>query len=135
MRCVGALGSLAARKGVSVEENQVNRCQSTVQRSLINKRPSLLRYQAIGSAFFHSLSAISSSDSTASRVEMTAQLLDTIFDVYGDEERDYDAPVFRKGGFLPLLERILPESTKMVSCSLNRCVIQLIRNFFTVRPD
>jgi hypothetical protein len=46
---------------------------------------------------------------------MTAQLLDTIFDVYGDEERDYDVPVFRKGGFLPLLERILPEFTKMVS--------------------
>ena len=35
---------------------------------------------------------------------LLVQQLDSIFDLYADETRDFDAPVFRNKGFLPILK-------------------------------
>lgn len=50
------------------------------------------------------LSPDGSSSSIASTPDILLQAIDSFIDLYADEEREYDAPVFRQGGMLPVLE-------------------------------
>lgn len=47
-------------------------------------------------------------------IDLCSQVLDTIFDVYGEETRSYD-PVFGKLGFLNALSNVLPTFKRLVS--------------------
>lgn len=45
---------------------------------------------------------------SANAPELLVQAVDSLIDVYADEEREYDAPVFRAGGFLAKLQELQP---------------------------
>lgn len=47
-------------------------------------------------------------------IDIYAQILDVLFDIYGEEERIYDV-VFRKHGFLASLQAVLPTFRRLVS--------------------
>ncbi|GAA5861364.1 hypothetical protein JCM8547_006106 [Rhodosporidiobolus lusitaniae] len=87
VRVLGALGWLGRRRGVGVEENK-----------------------AIGSSLL-SLLPLPSTPSPSSAVATAAstpdillQAIDSFIDLYADEEREYDVPVFRGGGLLEGVE-------------------------------
>ncbi|KAJ3155340.1 hypothetical protein HK101_001564 [Irineochytrium annulatum] len=45
---------------------------------------------------------------TEPSVEVIAEILNALFDVYADEFFDYDSPVFVKGGYLEKLRKVAP---------------------------
>lgn len=53
-----------------------------------------------------------SSGQTAPAVAV--ETLNCIYDVYSDCAFDYDEPVFVRGGFLPLLKKVVPSIRSMV---------------------
>ncbi|KAK9900905.1 hypothetical protein P389DRAFT_193157 [Cystobasidium minutum MCA 4210] len=92
IRCVGALGQLSMRSSVSNEENE-----------------------AIGSALVSQLRDDEVSRLTGNNVgeiDLVSQILDTLFDVYGDELRDYEANV-DKLGLVKTLEVMLPSFRRL----------------------
>lgn len=99
IRCVGALGQVAMRRTISSEENY-----------------------AIGTALLTPLNAEQMSRLTGGNVgeiDLISQILDTLFDVYGEETREYDGNVERLG-IVRILESILPTFRRLVSCFLSR---------------
>ncbi|GAA5911439.1 hypothetical protein JCM8208_005060 [Rhodotorula glutinis] len=91
VRTLGALGYLGRRKAVPAEEN------AQIGRFLLSLLPS------------RTTSASSTSPSTvASTPDILLQAIDSLIDLYADEEREYDGPVFREGGMLQTLEGSVP---------------------------
>lgn len=100
IRCIGALGQLAMRNSVSNEENE-----------------------SIGSAFISQLKENEISKLTGSNIgeiDLVSQILDTLFDVYGDETRAYEG-VVDKLGLVKVLEAMLPTFKRLVSSSSPIC--------------
>ncbi|GJN87628.1 hypothetical protein Rhopal_000583-T1 [Rhodotorula paludigena] len=89
VRTLGALGWLGRRKDVPADEN------AQIGRFLLSLLPT--SRAAV-------LSTDGSSSSVASTPDILLQTIDSFIDLYADEEREYDAPVFRQGGMLPVLE-------------------------------
>ncbi|GAA5837183.1 hypothetical protein JCM11251_005279 [Rhodosporidiobolus azoricus] len=89
VRTLGALGWLGRRKGVSAEENKQI---GSFLLSLLPPTPSA------------AASATPSSLSVSGTPDILLQAIDSFIDLYADEERDYDVPVFREGGMLQELE-------------------------------
>ena len=54
-------------------------------------------------------------NSLTASVETLAEILNALFDIYGDAAFDYDGPVFVNGGFLEQLNRVFP-SLKTKAC-------------------
>ena len=75
-----------------------------------------------------SLQDASTPDKIFDAAEILAQALDSIFEIYGDEARAYDTPVFVQQQYLSRLETLLPKYKQMVSYVI-RCshVHQLTR--------
>ncbi|GAA96608.1 uncharacterized protein L969DRAFT_50149 [Mixia osmundae IAM 14324] len=80
--CVGALGCLAMRSQVSVDENRA------------------IATSLMGWLAFISPDYVNNDD----RFDIALQSLDSLLDVFADETRDYDVPVFRLAGALPRFE-------------------------------
>lgn len=53
--------------------------------------------------------------------ELLSELLNALFDIYGDADFDYDSPVFVSGGFLAALKSIAPKIQSKVKCIDKRC--------------
>lgn len=112
VRMLGALGWIGRRRDVPVEENAVRPLSSFPFKE----------EQSTDLAIEDSKSANSSSLSShrllppapprpfplpppsALTHDALLQVIDSFIDLYADEERDYDTPVFREGGMLPVLE-------------------------------
>ncbi|GAA5840740.1 hypothetical protein JCM9279_001204 [Rhodotorula babjevae] len=92
VRTLGALGYLGRRKGVPAEEN------AQIGRFLLSLLPSRTA----------STSASTSPSTVASTPDILLQDIDSLIDLYADEEREYDVPVFREGGMLQALEGSVP---------------------------
>ena len=103
-RNVGALASLAMRQSVTVEENAVRR----------HDRWAWLTLQTIGSALLE----LGSSASTSTALAI--QAIDGIVDIYSDEQRAYDAPVFRQRDFLSQLNALVPTLRARVRAAADR---------------
>jgi len=76
-----------------------------------------LHLQAIGRALLAQLDDKQLSQlngSNIGEIDLCSQVLDTIFDVYGEETRSYDV-VFGKLGFLNALNAVLPPFKRLVS--------------------
>ena len=71
-----------------------------------------------------SLQDASTPDKSIDAAEILAQALDSIFEIYGDEAREYDSPVFVQQQYLSRLETLLPKYRQMVSYadSSFRCI-------------
>ncbi|KAH8915074.1 hypothetical protein BT69DRAFT_939491, partial [Atractiella rhizophila] len=90
LRAVGTLGCLASRTGVSIAENE-----------------------AVGKLLFSFISQVELSIKDVNRLEVILQALDEIFDVYGDETRDYDI-VFRRNDFIVSLRNARAQLKKTI---------------------
>ncbi|GAA6034413.1 hypothetical protein JCM8097_002713 [Rhodosporidiobolus ruineniae] len=84
VRALGALGVIGRRRGVPVEENK------QIGAFLL----SLLPLPPSAAAPAHALTP-----------DVLLQAIDSLIDLYADEEREYDVPVFRGGGMLGELEK------------------------------
>lgn len=75
--------------------------------------------ESIGSAFISQLKENELSKLTGSNIgeiDLVSQILDTLFDVYGDETRAYEG-VVDKLGLVKVLEAMLPTFKRLVSWS------------------
>ncbi|KAG0152349.1 hypothetical protein CROQUDRAFT_85422 [Cronartium quercuum f. sp. fusiforme G11] len=90
-RAIGALACLGARPKVSITENQM-----------------------IGSAFMELISKATAAETVGLSRLVAIHALDAIFDVYADEQREYDALVFRQGQFLDQLSAVIPTIKSIV---------------------
>ncbi|BGP14836.1 hypothetical protein JCM10213_002725 [Rhodosporidiobolus nylandii] len=88
VRVLGALGCIGRRKGVPAEENR------DIGHSLLTLLPSPPSQPANPAA--------------ASTPEILLQAIDSLIDVYADEEREYDVPVFRETLMLEALDARVP---------------------------
>lgn len=71
--------------------------------------------QSIGSTLISLLSTILREGKQDTDGDVAAQILDSLFDIYADETREYDHPVFVQYGFLETLESINPSFRQKVS--------------------
>ncbi|GAA6052018.1 hypothetical protein JCM3770_002323 [Rhodotorula araucariae] len=88
VRTLGALGYLGRRKGVPSEEN------AAIGSFLLSLLPSSRAAVVAGAA----------PSTVAATPDILLQAIDSFIDLYADEEREYDVPVFRNGGMLQTLE-------------------------------
>ncbi|GAA5900210.1 hypothetical protein JCM6882_002275 [Rhodosporidiobolus microsporus] len=87
VRTLGALGWLGRRRGVPVDEN---RQVGAFLLQLVPLPAAQAQAQAAGQV--------------AGTPDILLQAIDSFIDLYADEEREYDVPVFREGGMLEELE-------------------------------
>ncbi|GAA6060710.1 hypothetical protein JCM10212_003331 [Sporobolomyces blumeae] len=90
VRVLGALGWIGRRQAVPVEEN------AQIGRFLLSLLPA--------SPEKGTSAQPSSSASSPLTPDALLQVIDSLIDLYADEEREYDVPNFRSGGMLPALE-------------------------------
>ncbi|GAA5858433.1 hypothetical protein JCM1840_001202 [Sporobolomyces johnsonii] len=90
VRVLGALGWIGRRRDVPVEEN------AQIGQFLLSLLPSPPSRSAAPAPAASSTSTLTP--------DALLQVIDSFIDLYADEERDYDTPVFREGGMLPVLE-------------------------------
>ncbi|GAA5950125.1 hypothetical protein JCM21900_004604 [Sporobolomyces salmonicolor] len=89
VRMLGALGWIGRRRDVPVEEN------AQIGQFLLSLLPSPPARSAAPAP---------APAASALTHDALLQVIDSFIDLYADEERDYDTPVFREGGMLPVLE-------------------------------
>ncbi|GAA5880505.1 hypothetical protein JCM3774_000630 [Rhodotorula dairenensis] len=89
VRTLGALGWIGRRKGVSAEEN------ATIGRFMLSLLPASRTAVVTNSV----------PSTVAATPDLLLEAIDSFIDLYADEERDYDVPVFRQGGMLDELEK------------------------------
>ncbi len=96
-RCLETLANLALRHNVSIDENRV--------RDLLNPDTLWLSIvQIVGTWLIQLLTPPSPK---ALQPEMFVTVLNAIIDIYADEGREYDRPVFVEGGFLEALAAVV----------------------------
>lgn len=83
VKCIGTLGVIAMRQG-DVETNKT-----------------------IGNFFIKALQELPPNGATTT--DAATEMLNAIFDVYGDYVYDYDLPVFVNGGYLSALKQVVPQ--------------------------
>ncbi|BGP46950.1 hypothetical protein JCM10450v2_002802 [Rhodotorula kratochvilovae] len=88
VRTLGALGYLGRRKGVPSEEN------AAIGTFLLSLLPTSRAAVVAGAV----------PSTVAATPDILLQAIDSFIDLYADEEREYDAPVFRQTGMLQTLE-------------------------------
>ncbi|CAO3668115.1 unnamed protein product [Umbelopsis ramanniana] len=94
VKCVGALGVIAMRQG-DIKTNKT-----------------------IGDFFIKALKELPPKGSTTT--DAATEILNAIFDVYGDCAFDYDLPVFVNGGYLSALKSVLPTYKNVVKATDKR---------------
>jgi hypothetical protein len=63
-------------------------------------------FKTIGDFFIKALQELPPNGATST--DAATEILNAIFDVYGDYVYDYDLPVFVNGGYLPALKQVVP---------------------------
>ncbi|KAJ2520333.1 hypothetical protein GGI11_002317 [Coemansia sp. RSA 2049] len=105
VKVVGALGHIARRQPGYIEENKY--IGSYILEQIIS-RP-ILEYA--------DSKAVYAANSVP--VELIAEALDIMFDIYSDADFDYDEPVFVRGNFLDRLRKLYP-SIRRLAKSVDR---------------
>lgn len=95
-RVITAVGALAMRQDVTVEQNQ-----------------------ACGSFLVNIVTSVTAGPGKQVGMESVVAGLNAIFDVYGDERSSYDKPVFVQGGYLNTLAGTVHRIRSLVSCRLS----------------